>query len=68
MLFSIALCLLIIIVGANGIILMDGDISQIKLFNLPNAFSISSALMCGASFVPTWRIILSGHLRSNGTS
>ena len=53
MLFSIALCLLIIIVGANRIILMDGDISQIKLFNLPNAFSISSALMRGASFVPT---------------
>ena len=66
-LFSFALCLSTLIVGAERIILTDGNIFQIKLFDLPNSSSISSALMCYASFVQTWRIILSGLLRSNGT-
>ena len=49
MLFSFALCLSTLIVGADRTILMDGNISQIKLFNLPNSSSISSVFMCGAS-------------------
>ena len=52
-LFSFALCLSTLIVGAERIILTDGNIFQIKLFDLPNSSSISSALMCYASFVQT---------------
>ena len=48
-------------------ILTDGNIFQIKLFNLLNSFSISSGLIRGSLFVRAWWIILSDRLHSNGT-